>query len=468
MSVSLSKFLSRLTVAMLIAGLALAATGCGNSGASKPVPLAKTQIKIGDTPADSVLAFELKVSSIDLVQQSGAGVNVLSTPTEVELTHLAGTVEPLVVADVPAGTYGGAAIAIATAEVTYLPSGSNAPVEKEFSLNTTINVSFSPAINLAASPSILNFDVSVAQSISFDQNGNVTGINPAFTATTSSVAPPSQQSNENGKAEDMIGVVSNITPASGTTPASFSITPQSGGPDQSFVVDGTTKFDDGLAQFSDLQVGMMIEVGAVSQSDGSLLATAIELVEASDGFEADGIVTATSGSPVTSLSLLTQDEMGNFAADLLGTTVNVDVSAAVFQSPLKERDFAALLQGLPFSPRFDSTSVGIGQRIEVNGASMGPVQSNFSANNVTLKQQALTGTVAPAANGSNASFSLLLNADSAFFKLTGVSSLNVYQVATTELQEMTSVGQGNTVRIRGLLLFDGTNYQFVASRITLP
>src|SRR6516225_4970096 len=113
MAVLRSRFLSSFILAGLIVGLTLAGIGCGGSSSvTKQVPMTKAQIKIGDSPADSVLAFELKITRIDLVQQNGATINVLSTPSEIELTHLAGTVETLAVADVPTGTYSGASVAV--------------------------------------------------------------------------------------------------------------------------------------------------------------------------------------------------------------------------------------------------------------------------------------------------------------------------------------------------------------------
>jgi hypothetical protein len=152
----------------------------------------------------------------------------------------------------------------------------------------------------------------------------------------------------------------------------------------------------------------------------------------------------------------------------MGRSVNVDVSSAVFKSPSNDPDLAPLLQGLPFAPKFDSTTTAVGQRIEVNGASAAQVQSSFSADGVKLQEQALTGTAGQAANGSNASFTLLLDADSSFFKLTGLASVNVYEVAATELKGMNSIAPGSKVRVRGLLFFDGTSYQLVAARVTLP
>jgi hypothetical protein len=337
-------------------------------------------------------------------------------------------------------------------EVTYIPSGSSTPVEKQFALSASLTVPFNPAITLGSSASVLNFDVNLAQSLSFDASGNVTAVNPVFSVSNSSVAPEAEQEDDDGKIDGMLGMVSTVTPASGSTPASFAVTSQSGSPAQTFSVSSTTEFGDGLTQFADLKVGMLVKVDATTQTDGSLLAKEVELLEANDGEEADGIVTATTGNPATSLGLLVQDDLGN----------------ATFKSPLTDSDFSNLFQSLPFTPKFDNTTIAAGQRVEVNGSSATPMQGSLVANEVKLQGQALTGTVAAPGAGSSASFVLLLDANSAFVKLTGISSLNVYEVSATQLKGIASVAQGAQVRVRGLLLFDGTTYQFVAARITQP
>ena len=77
MKVPSSKLLSRFMLAALIVGLTLAGIGCaGSSSVTKQVPLTKAKIKIGDSLADSVLAFELKITRIDLVQQGGSTIKL--------------------------------------------------------------------------------------------------------------------------------------------------------------------------------------------------------------------------------------------------------------------------------------------------------------------------------------------------------------------------------------------------------
>lgn len=463
-------FLSGIMLAMMVMGFLLQATGCGSNTSTSAQPATgNVQIKIGDAPADSVLAFELTITRIDLTPQGGSAITVLNRPRDIELAHLAGTVENLMLTKVAPGTYTGASIAVSKAEVVYIPTGATRPVQKEFTLNTTVNVGFNPAITIGSGALVLSFDLNLAQSLTFDASGNVTGVNPAFVASTSAVAPQDEQKEEDGEMEDFVGTVTTVTPASGNTPASFVVTPQPVGDPRTFTVGANTVFSDGLSQFGDLKTNMMIKVDAVTQSDGSLLAKEVEMLEDHDGTEVEGIVIDTSGSPVTTITLLPQEGAGsNFASTSVGSNITVNVASAVFKDPLTDSDHSELLRNLPFTAKFDSTTIAKGQAVEVDTTAAVTPNSNIGANKVHLRKQALTGTVGAAPAGSNATIALLLDADSAFVKLTGVSSINVYRVPKTEMRELSSLTPGAKVRVRGLLFFDGNNYQFVAWRIGHP
>lgn len=459
-------------VVALLGSLALLtlAIGCSGSqpGSTSTTPLSAVQMKIGDAPADSVLAFELKIATVSLQPQSGNAVSVLGAPAEIELAHLSGTLEPLVLANVAPGTYTGAAIALSSAEVTYIPSGSSTPVTKQVALNQTVNVTFNPVLNVGSGSSVVNIDMNLAQSLTFDSSGNLTGINPVFAVSTVSVPAGGEQGEdeEHGQMEDSVGQITATNAAAGTAPASFTITPAMNGQPLTFQVNSSTHFEDGLAQFSDLKSNMMVKVDAVTQSDGSLLATKVELVEASDGMETEGVVTQTTGNPVTSFQVVVQDESGSgMTSSTLGTTLTVNVGSAVFRTPLSNSDDSNLLTGLPFTPTFDATTLAKGQSVEADAIGTMASPGTLNAGKVQLRRQALEGTIGAAAAGSNATFSLLLDADSAFVKLTGVTSINVYQVSKTVLKGISSVAQGSKVKVRGLLFFDGTQYQFVAGTI---
>ena len=93
----------------------------------------------------------------------------------------------------------------------------------------------------------------------------------------------------------------------------------------------------------------------------------------------------------------------------------------------------------------------------------------ITATDCRLEQQGLGGTVSSySSNGSQATFTLKLASDSAFTTLTGATTLTVFQQAGTELRGMTTVSDGSTVHVRGLLFFDTGTYKLVASRILAP
>jgi hypothetical protein len=463
-----------LTLVAIVSVLALTIAcggGSGSSAVTGGTKASSVQVKVGDAPADSLLALEVKITNIAMQQQGGGSVNVLTAPQEIEMTHLSGTMEPLSLLQVPYGTYTGATITVSSVEVTYIPSNSTTPTRTSFNLNQTVNVSFSPALTVAQGSSVVNIDFNLAQSLITDTNGNVTGINPMFTISTASV-PASGEDNEDenhGRMNDFVGQVTTLAPASGTTLASFTLTPGMSSQAQSFFVDSNTSFEDGLAQFSDIKMNMMLKVNAVTQSDGSLLAKNIELLENSDGQEAEGIVTSTTGTPTSSFQIVVHDGMGsNMSPATLGTTLTVNVGTAVFKAPLAVSEDSMLLKNLPFTPMFNATTLVAGQHVEVDSSGAMPSQSTMNATRIQLRRQALSGTVATATSGSNASFSLLLDANSAFAKLTGVTSINVYQVSQTMMMGGTVATPGTKVRVRGLLFFDGANYQFVAAKMDQP
>lgn len=434
--------------------LLLALTGCGGNNAITAAA-GNTQVKIGDAPADSVIAFELTVTQVALTSQSGKSVTVFSGTREVELAHLAGTVEPMALTNVPADTYTQAAISFSGAEVTYIPTGSTTPVEKEINASGTVTVTPSSPVTIGTANNILSIDVNVAQSLTFDATGNVTAVNPVFTISSVTVSSEADEKDEeSGELEDAVGTVS-AAPASN----SFTLTLQMTSQSATFNVDANTKFSDGLAGFADIKQGMLLRVDATTGTDGGFNAKKVELVEAS-GAEAEGIVTSVA-NPLTQFTIVDADGAGSgMSATNIGTTITVNVGVSTtFRANTDNLD----MTGLSFS--FSGpTSLAPGQNVEVETAA--PVTAGAAtADRVTLSKQALTGAVSGAASGT---FTLTVPADSAFAKLSGVTAVTVHQQPGTELKDMTAVTNGSAVRVRGMLFFDGVSYQFVAARISLP
>jgi hypothetical protein len=69
-------------------------------------------------------------------------------------------------------------------------------------------------------------------------------------------------------------------------------------------------------------------------------------------------------------------------------------------------------------------------------------------------------------NGSATNFTLTVGSDSVFAMLAGQTAISVVGQASTELK--TTLANGGTVQVRGLLFFSSGQYTMVANRVTQP
>jgi hypothetical protein len=219
---------------------------------------------------------------------------------------------------------------------------------------------------------------------------------------------------------------------------------------------------------------MLVSVDATLQPDGTWIVDHVQSQMGAGGAMAAGVVTGIVGNPPSQLTLVMHDGVGNgmMSSSLAGaTTVNLGGTTR-FAIDADDVD----LSGLPFTPQFDPAHLSKGQAIrawsnaqfERDDHGMGGMVSagTVTASSITLQHQGLRGTVSGyASNGSQASFTLILPADSAFATLTGVTTVTVYQQGKTQLRGLTAVTDGNTVLVRGLLFLDGGVFTLVASRL---
>src|SRR5207245_8042233 len=89
--------------------------------------------------------------------------NLLSTPNYIEFVHEAGTLEPLTVAHVPAGTYNGATLSVSNPQVVVVIGATPTKVPATLS-SPTVNVTFAN-ITVGTTPLFINFDLDLANSI---------------------------------------------------------------------------------------------------------------------------------------------------------------------------------------------------------------------------------------------------------------------------------------------------------------
>lgn len=448
--------------------VAIALTGCSGSVTSAAtagslVAKSVVQVRLGDAPLDRVLAFEITVMSVTLTDASGATTSVLKSPTEVELTHLAGTFEPLSFESLPQGTYTRATITVASPDLTYINPLTGLIVETHPTLAaTTATVSFpSGGIAVGSGPTSLNFDFNLANSLAFDASNNVT-VTPVFAVSAATVASNLQeQDTDNGEVEGVSGAVVS------TTGSTIVISSEESGIQLSIVTDANTSYE-GVGGLSSIKSGEIVQIDASTNTDGSFLAKKIEIEDdQTNGLEAQGIVTSVAGIPTASFKVLVQDEASSAPAGsqpALGTEVAVTVSGNTAYDANVDH---AEMDGLPFTPVFDGNTLAPAQRVETDVDS--PNATALLARRVRLQQQSLSGIVS-AYNVSNGrgSFTLTLASDSMFAKLTGLTTVTVYQQPKSLLKNISSINNGDSLMVRGLLFLAGTQYRLVASHLVKP
>src|SRR5579864_7389786 len=130
---------AKLTSVFALAMLIALASGCGGGGssvASNPSPTPtpggaaanSAQVRFGDAPADSVIAFEVSVSSLSLTPAAGGAPVAVTVPANnrIELTHASGKFEPFVAGNLPQGTFSAANLTLVNSELTFLSGAGTA------------------------------------------------------------------------------------------------------------------------------------------------------------------------------------------------------------------------------------------------------------------------------------------------------------------------------------------------------
>lgn len=453
-------------VVLAMVGMFAILAGCGGGaggssalppgGSPPPAGSTMSVVNFADSPSDRVVAFELTVNSVTLTRSDSSTVTLLSTPRRIEVTHVSGSAEPFVTSAVPQGTYSSASIVVSAPDVVYIDNSGRSVEKKDTTATKTINISFNPALVVGTMPVVLTIDVDARGSLIIDAvSGNVT-VNPAATVARSNISEnENEQEVENGEFEHIIG---NVNASSAT---SFTIGVGASASPMTFVTNAATSFE-GVAGAANLTTGTLVRVEGRTQMDGTLLAKEVEVVSA-NGTETEGLVTTTTGNPVSSFNLVIQDANGSgMSSSSLGSTITANISNRTkFRIDSGNID----LSGLAL-PAFSAGSLSKGQRVEAESDT--PIAGGIlAAESVKLQSQALVGAASAI---STSQFVLTVPDDSAFRLLTGKNTLTVFTQRNTRLKNGVAVTQGTVLKVRGLVFFDPAQGTFtmVAARITTP
>jgi hypothetical protein len=453
----------RAVLALIVAAGLVFAAGCGGGGSSittsaspTPTPLghANTQVRIGDAPADSVIAFEVSLTALSLTPSGGgAAVSVpVGANNRIELSHQSGKFEPLALGDLPAGTFSSASMTLANSELTFMTSTGTA-VHINGPASAQVTVPLSPSLALGSSPMVLAIDVNVANSITTNASGVITGISfgaSSFSITAKAPGAQAGQQDDDGEIEDIRGTVT------AATSSNFTLKVGQTGSSMVFNFDASTKFSDGATATTLLN--QIVTVEGFTKSDGSLFATEVEGQEASTGSELEGMIRSIAGSLLT---VTAHDGSGSGMDD---TKVGADFTVSINglgASKFRVDSGNGFGSQVPNTLSFSATTIHTGQQIEVESNSPVPAANgSITADKIKLQQQGVSGT---AANVAASTFDINLAADSALAVISGQTVVHVTKVSSTDTRK--TVANGTAVQVRGLLFWNGTSWQLIARRI---
>jgi len=352
------------------------------------------------TPLPSVVSFFITIDSITLNNSSGS-VTVLSTPTTVDFARLVGLRSLLGFNTVAPGTYTSATFNLSNpvinwVDLTTTPPTLGSPIHGTLTVST-VTVNFPQAMVVTPNGLAgLHMDFDLHDSLQVDSTGNVTGmVNPVIFSKAVSASAPE------GQITDFTGSVVSV---SGSTNSFLLQGPW--GFQEKIDVDSSTQYN-GSWTLGSLPVDAIVSVVGEVQGDGSILASAVEVITTDKAFISGRLLNVNPNTgPVQTITMYIGEELpalsGNFA---LGQVVTFDVSAVQTYD-------VCFINNWVTNFLFNNSSMVAGQRIFVGGT-WNSSTATFTPDLISLRRQGVVGTLVANSvavnNGNAGSFQLQNN-----------------------------------------------------------
>jgi hypothetical protein len=451
-----------------VAAVAIA-SGCGGSPASAA---GDTSVVLLSSSAanDRLVQFGLGFTSLTLASQSGHTVSLLAAPQSAEFIHVNGTAEPLATVIVPQDVYtsASATIGVSTFGCAYLDPTTGGISSSTFGYGATpssqVSVDLPAPITIAGDAMGITLDLLVSQSAAFStcvSDGGIEpySINPTFNLTPVTISPQ-PTSVTNGRLTGLTGLIAQVDGTGG----GFVVT-WSDGPKWSVKTDSSTVFQ-GVGGVAGLIAGTLVDMDVAMQLDSSLLATRVEVEDASatDLSVWNGPIEFVDTVTPAMNSGARQEYGGLFSsASILGGAV-FSFGNAAFQISGQLGN----PRSLPFSANFTSANMVAGQNVNIttHALSLDSAYPNYlPATTVTLIPQTIDGTVsAVSSSGGFTVYTVALAAYDLFptlavqqgqtTLLTNPETVMVYVGSSTQLLSSEAIGVGSVLRFDGLVFND--------------
>jgi hypothetical protein len=436
----------------------LVATGCTSSMTTATTQSSASSgpaFVVGtDAPLAAVSSFSVQVESVDAIPQGGGSpVPLMSGTPMVDFARFNGLQTLLDMNDVPAGTYTGVTITLAsTGNIGYVNTGSGAPTIANLPAtispaSTTITLSKPLVVGgTGSTPVGLRVDLDLAKSITVDGTGQITGaVTPTFNVNAVG------NGDNGGYIDEFIaGVVS-------VSSQSFVVQGPHG---ENFTIDvnGQTEWD-GSASLSALNTSSIVQVsGKMDPADQTLDADEVAVLS-DKGFYATGQVTYVTPATgaATSFDLYVRGLEPTNTGISLGQIAQVNLTGS--------ENYYIYWMHNPFTNfLFNSSALLAGQDVAVGGPASGAASASaVTVTRIHLREWGFNGTVVKGSqNSSQGSFQMQVTG---FAGQLIPETVTVFLGANSDfrygLGAFTDLTDGASIRVVGLLLKNPTNGQAV-------
>ena len=469
---SVSSRLSLVTLTLLL--VIGVTTGCGSSKSTPTPPKFSgntlVTVLLSSSANDQVAEFNVQFQTLTLTSQSGKTVTLLSSQQPSEFMHLNGQIEPLMSVTVPQDIYTSATVTLGAAVfvcIAQVPAG-GLGVANYSIVNQGATVSLPSPITVTGSTMALLLDMQVSKSAVFPTCWTTPPFQGFSMTPTFNLAPialsTSPTNSGNGKVSGLKAVVTSV----GTSASSLTLTVAGGtyGTRTLSASSNSATVFQGISGASALSPGMFLDLDGAIQSDGSLLATRIDLEDSSAVNQSSGPVMMVD-NVVPTLLLYGRTELGSLLtisgrSGIYFDTPYFDFDKAIFRI---SGQFANL-QSLPFVPTFNASNMVAGQNVDITSPDFSLSGGIYTpANTITLVPQTINGTVTGSQQIGNftdytvslASYDLfptLAVQQGQTTLLSNPSQVEVYIDSNTQKLNMQALAPGSTLRFYGLVFND--------------
>jgi hypothetical protein len=474
------------------------AAGCGSAGmplATVPPPAptpTSVTVVVSSTANGQFTNFYVDITSISLTNQAGTTVSVLAAPQsnaftqtqEAEFIHLNGRMTPFLSAMVPQDTYTSATLTYSYAQFTHVrlnaSGGLNTVTDAVGGINSipqTASVTLPAPLAIHGSAMAVSLDLQVSPSATFTNQGagqpDTYAITPIFT-----LAPVAPVTQSQVQVMGVDGLVSSIHSGSNSLSLmidyAFNNPVYPDGSTFTVVTNASTVYH-GIGNFSALAAGMIANLDLTLQSDGSLLATRIEVDDPAATNVLTGPLGTVFGAPGYVVEMGRTNEEFNQSVVPASDAWNYSFDTS---TAFRLSGEIAAPPNLPFSATFDSSHMIAGQNVAVASqmiVTSGGTQTH--ATTITLMPQTINGAITGvSSSGGFTVYSVSLAAYDLFpilavqagqtTALQNPSSVEVYVDSSTQMLNSIAIAVGNVLRFNGLIFNDSGTARMVCSRVS--